>query len=140
MSTKLNPYLNFKGNARQAMEFYHTVFGGDLRMQTFQEYHSAQDPSEENLIMHAELDGEDCMTLMASDTPKRMEYRPGKNVSMSLSGDHAEEDRLSTIFGMLSAGGNVTQPLEKAVWGDTFGMVTDKFGIDWLVNIAGPKM
>ncbi len=140
MSTKLNPYLNFKDNARQAMEFYHSVFGGDLQMQTFQEFHAAEDPSEENLIMHAQLDGADCMTLMAADTPKRMEYRPGKNVSMSLSGEHDEKNRLTTYFTKLSDGGTVTQPLEKAVWGDTFGMLTDKFGIDWFVNITGPKM
>ncbi len=139
MQTKLNPYINFKNNARQAMEFYHGVFGGDLKMQTFKEYHASQNPSEDDLIMHAELDGNDCMTLMASDTPSGMEYRPGTNVSLSLSGDSTFEEQLKTIFDKLSRGGKITQPMEKAIWGDIFGMCTDKFGINWLVNIAAPK-
>ncbi len=140
MSTKLNPYLNFRDNAREAMEFYHGVFGGDLRMQTFKEFHASQDPREDDLIMHAELDGNECMTLMASDTPMRMEYHPGNNVSMSLSGENNDEERLTSIFRKLSDGGNVTMPMEKAMWGDTFGMCTDRFGVQWLVNISAQKM
>ncbi len=142
MSTKLNPYLNFRSNARQAMEFYHGIFGGDLRMQTFKEYNASQDPSEDSLIMHAslELDGDNCMTIMASDTPNRMEYHPGTNVSMSLTGESDAEAQLTNIFGKLSSGGQVSMPLEKAMWGDTFGMCTDKFGINWMVDIAAPKM
>jgi PhnB protein len=142
MPTKLNPYLNFRDNAREAMEFYHSVFGGDLKMQTFKEFHASQDPSEDDLIMHSELelDSDMCMTLMAADTPKRMEYKPGNNVSMSLSGDNNTMDRLTTIFDKLAKGGNITMPMEKAVWGDTFGMCIDRFGINWLVNIAAPKM
>ncbi len=140
MNTKLNPYLNFRDNAREAMEFYHGIFGGDLRMQTFKDYHASQDPSEDDLIMHAELDGQECMTIMASDTPNRMEYRPGSNVSMSLSGDSDTMDHLKMVFDQLCDGGKVTMPMEKAMWGDMFGMCTDKYGINWLVNISGQKM
>src|SRR5512141_803610 len=140
MPTKLNPYLNFRNNARDAMEFYHEVFGGDLRMQTFKEFNASTDPREDNLIMHAELDGNDCMTLMASDTPMRLEYRPGNNVSMSLSGDNMNKDQLVNICDQLSRSGTVTQPLAPAAWGDTFGRVTDQFGVNWLVNIAAAKM
>jgi PhnB protein len=140
MPTKLNPYINFKNNTREAMEFYHSVLGGDLRMQTFKEYHASQDPSEDDLIMHSELDSEYCMTLMAADTPARMEYHPGNNVSMSLTGDSDNETELKAIFDKLALGGSVTMPMEKAIWGDTFGMCTDRFGINWLINIAGPKM
>lgn len=138
MPAKLNPYLSFRDNAREAMEFYHDIFGGDLRIQTFKELHASQDPSEDNLVMHSQLDGEGCMTIMASDTPMRMEYHPGNNVSMSLSGDHKTEERLKTIFEELSMGGMVTMPMEKAMWGDQFGMCTDKFGINWFVNISAP--
>src|SRR5437660_11782756 len=74
---------------------------------------------------------------MASDTPDRMEYQAGTNFSMSLSGDNEAE--LTGYFEKLSAGGNVTMPLEKAPWGDTLGMLTDKFGVPWLVIIAGQK-
>ncbi len=137
MPVQLNPYLNFKDNTRQAMEFYKTVFGGKLTMATFKEFHASQAPSEDNLIRHAELHGDNDITFFASDTPNRMEYKPGTNFSMSLSGDNAAE--LKGYFDKLAAGGKVTMPLEKAAWGDTFGMVTDKFGVAWLVNIASPK-
>ena len=137
MQTKLNPYINFKNNTRQAMEFYHSVFGGKLTMATFKEFHASQDPSEDDLIMHAVLETENGMTLMASDTPSRMEYRPGTNISMSISGDNEAE--LTAYFQKLSDGGMVTMPLAKAIWGDSFGMCNDKFGIGWLVNISAQK-
>ena len=137
MQSKLNPYLSFKNNTREAMEFYRTVFGGKLEVSTFKDYHASQDPSEDNLIMHSVLEAENGITFMASDTPNRMEYRAGTNMSMSLSGDNEAE--LKAYFEKLSAGGMVTMPLEKAIWGDSFGMCTDKFGVQWLVNIAGQK-
>jgi PhnB protein len=137
MQSKLNPYLSFKDNAREAMEFYTTVFGGKLTMSTFKEYHASQDPSEDNKIMHAMLEADNGITFMASDTPNRMEYQAGTNYSMSLSGDNEAE--LQGYFQKLAAGGTVTMPLEKAPWGDTFGMLTDKFGVPWLVNIAGQQ-
>jgi PhnB protein len=137
MQTKLNPYLNFKNNTREAMEFYRTVFGGKLQLSTFKEYYASQDPSEDNMIMHSVLEAENGITFMASDTPSRMEFHPGTNMSMSLSGDNEAE--LTGYFEQLSAGGTVTMALQKAIWGDSFGMCTDKFGVQWLVNIAGQK-
>ena len=137
MQSKLNPYLSFKDNTREAMEFYRTVFGGKLDMSTFKDFHASQDPSEDNMIMHSVLEADNGITIMASDTPNRMEYRPGTNMSMSLTGDNEAE--LKAYFEKLSAGGTVTMPLEKAMWGDSFGMCTDKFGIQWLVNITGQK-
>jgi PhnB protein len=137
MNTQLNPYLSFKDNARQAMEFYKTVFGGKLTMNTFKEYNASQDPNEDNKIMHAELAAENGIVFMASDTPNQMEFRPGTNYSMSLSGDNDSE--LTAYFKKLSAGGMVTMPLEQAPWGDKFGMCTDKFGVAWMVNITSPK-
>jgi len=137
MQTKLNPYLSFNNNSREAMEFYQTVFGGKLNMNTFKEFHASQDPSEDNLIMHSVLEVDNGITFMASDTPSRMEYRPGNTMSMSLSGDN--ETELKAYFEKLSAGGTVTMPLEKAMWGDSFGMCVDKFGVQWLVNISAQK-
>jgi PhnB protein len=138
MQSQLNPYLSFKDNTREAMEFYRTVFGGKLEVSTFKDYHASQVPSEDNLIMHSVLEAENGITFMASDTPNRMEYRAGTNMSMSLSGDHEAE--LKAYFEKLSSGGMVTMPLEKAIWGDSFGMCTDKFGVQWLVNITGQKV
>jgi PhnB protein len=137
MQTRLNPYLNFWDNTRDAMEFYKSVFGGKLDISTFKDFHASQKPSEDDLIMHSVLEGGNGITFMASDTPERMEYKPGNNFSMSLSGE--DEAELSGYFEKLAAGGTVTMPLEKAVWGDMFGMVNDKFGVGWLVNVYAKK-
>ncbi len=135
MTTRLNPYLSFRDTTRQAMEFYRSVFGGELAMNTFGEFHASRDPSEQDKIMHAMLTAPNNFVLMASDTPNSMEYKPGTNYSISLSGDDAAA--LRGWWDKLSAGGTVTMPLEKQMWGDVFGMCTDKFGIGWMVNIAG---
>jgi PhnB protein len=133
MATRLNPYLNFRDNTREAMEFYHGIFGGELRMMTFKEYNASSDPSEDDKIMHAALEAGG-IVFMAADTPNNMDYRPGTNFSMSLSGE--DEDELRGYYEKLSDGGMVTMPMEKAVWGDIFGMVTDRFGVSWLVNVS----
>jgi len=137
MQSQLNPYLSFRDTARQAMEFYQTVFGGKLEMQTFKDFHASADKSEDHKIMHAQLTADNGIVFMASDTPSTMEYRPGTNMSMSLSGENEAE--LRGYYEKLSAGGTIAMPLEKAPWGDTFGMVTDQFGVPWLVNISGQK-
>ncbi len=139
MSTKLNPYINFTDSTRQAMEFYKSIFGGELRLSTFKDYHASSDPSEDNNIMHADLISEDGVNFMAADTPKAMDFHRGTTFSMSLTGDPEDGEKLTGFFNKLSAGGQVTQPLAKAPWGDTFGMCTDKFGITWFVNITAPK-
>jgi PhnB protein len=137
MQTKLNPYLNFRDSAREAMEFYKSVFGGKLTLSTFNEYNASHDPGESDKIMHAMLEAENGITLMAADTPNNMEYQPGTNFNISLSGDN--ETELRGYFEKLSAGGTVSMPLEKAPWGDVFGMVVDKFGVPWLVNISSQE-
>ena len=132
MSVVLDPYLNFRDETREAMEFYRGVFGGELRMMTFKEYQASQDPSEDDKIMHAQLEAEG-IRLMAADTPNSMEYQPGTNFNLSLSGE--DEATLRGYFEKLQEGGKVTMPLEKAAWGDTFGMLIDRFGVSWLVNV-----
>lgn len=134
MQTQLNPYLSFRDNAREAMEFYKTVFGGELEFHTFEEYHASQDPAESNKIMHSMLTAPNGVVFMAADTPNGMEFEQGSNISLSLSGDN--ESELRGYFEKLSAGGTTTMPLEAAPWGATFGMCRDKYGINWMVNIA----
>jgi PhnB protein len=134
MPSTLNPYLNFKDNTREAMEFYRGVFGGKLDVSTFSDNNASPDPSEANKVMHAVLEAPNGITFMAADTPNSMECKPSAGFAMSLSGEN--EDELRGYFDKLSEGGMVTMPLEKAVWGDTFGMVQDKFGVSWLVNIS----
>lgn len=137
MQSRVNPYLSFKNNAREAMEFYKSIFGGKLTMSTFKDFGMAQDPSAENLIMHSMLEAENGITFMGSDTPPGMPYSEGARISMALTGDNTAE--LTGYFEKLGAGGRVNMPLNAAPWGDSFGMVTDRYGIDWMVNIAGKK-
>jgi PhnB protein len=135
VASRLNPYLSFRDNAREAMEFYKSVFGGTLEVNTFGEYGSQG--ADADKLMHAQLETDAGYTLMGADTPEGMPYNPGDNITVSLSGDDAED--LRGYWAKLSEGGNVTVPLEKQMWGDEFGQCTDRFGIGWLVNIGQPS-
>ncbi len=134
MSSRLNPYLGFDGTARQAMEFYRGIFGGELTLSTYGESGMAA-PGHEDKIMHAQLETPAGYTLMASDAPPGMEPSGGSDIQVSLSGD---DDELRGYFAALSEGGTVTMPLEKQMWGDEFGMLVDRFGVNWMVNVSRP--
>ena len=135
MPSRLNPYLSFDGKAREAMDFYHGVFGGELTQQTFAEGGLPAGEGDPDRIMHAQLEAANGMTLMASDAPSSIQYQPPGGISISLSGD--DDAELSGYWDKLLEGGTVTMPLEAAPWGDKFGMLTDRFGVAWMVNIAG---
>ena len=135
MASSLNPYLNFNGDARQAMEFYASVFGGELTLTTFAEF-GAPGPDADR-VMHAALNTDAGYVIMAADVPSSMEYQPMTGASVSLSGDDA--DVLRRYWEQLSAGGTVRMPLEKQAWGDEFGMCVDQFGVPWMVNIGQPQ-
>ncbi len=134
MTTKLNPYLGFRDDARTAMDFYQTVFGGELDYTTFADLNASEDPSEANKIMHAQLSTPGGMTLMAADTPNSMEFSAGARVSVSVTGQ--DEAELRGYWEKLSDGGTVVMPFEMAPWGDLFGMCNDKFGIEWMVSVT----
>jgi PhnB protein len=136
MASRLNPYIAFDGQARAAMEFYQQVFGGDLAINTFGEF-GATDSPDADKIMHSQLETPSGYTMMGSDVPQGMEYSPGTNVSVSLSGD--DTDELHGYWDKLADGGTVSVPLEKQMWGDEFGMCVDRFGIAWMVNITAPQ-
>ncbi|MEU0228629.1 VOC family protein [Streptomyces sp. NPDC006284] len=135
MTSRLNPYLSFDGDARQAMEFYEQVFGGTLALNTFGAAGMADSPQADH-IMHGMLQTPSGFTLMGADMPPGEEHRPGNTHAVSLSGD--DEAELRGYWEKLSAGGSVTVPLEKQMWGDVFGMCTDRFGVPWMVNIGEP--
>lgn len=138
MPTTLNPYLGFRDNAREAMTFYQSVFGGDLALSTFGEFQASEDPAEADKIMHGMLTTDKGLVLMGADTPNGMDLAQGSSISVSLSGD--DEAELRGYWEKLSGdGGSVTVPLEPAPWGDIFGMCTDKFGTAWLVNVNNPQ-
>ena len=135
MTTVLNPYLHFRGQACDAMTFYQSVFGGELDLTTFADLGGMGVPEEDaQQVMHAMLTVHDSMQLMGSDVPSSM---PGEfpNGRVALSGD--DHDTLRGWFRALSEGGTVHVPLEKAPWGDWFGQLEDRFGVAWMVNIAG---
>ncbi len=129
----LNPYIQFRSEAREAITFYASVFGGAPEISTFGEYGDPGEVDPEG-VMHAGLRTPAGFTLMAADTPPGMEFSPGSQITVSLSGD---DDELRTYWERLADGGRVTVPLEKQMWGDEFGEVVDRFGIAWMVNIAG---
>lgn len=134
--TILNPYLGFRDQARPALEFYESVFGGDLAISTFGEFHASEDPAEADKVMHGQLTSPGGLVLMASDTPNSMDYTPGGSHSVSLSGGPADQAELTAFWERLSDGATITMPLGAAPWGDTFGMLVDRFGVSWLVNIT----
>ena len=137
MPSVLNPYISFGENARQALEFYKDVFGGNLSLNTFGEYGDPNAPGSDG-IMHGQLETDNGMTLMAADTPPGMEFNDGGGtITISLSGD--DEQQLRSYWDKLAEGGNVTMPLEKQMWGDVFGMCTDKYGVPWMVDIVPPQ-
>lgn len=136
MTSRLNPYISFDANARQAMEFYRDVFGGTVTLSTFGEF-GAEDSPDADKVMHAMLETDRGFALMAADTPTGMPYDPGSNIAISLSGDDAED--LRAYWEKLAADGTVSMPLEQQVWGDEFGMCVDQFGINWMVNISPPQ-
>lgn len=133
MATRLNPYVNFGDNAREAMTFYQQVLGGSLQLRTFGEYGADQE-SFADLVMHGLLETEDGLTLMGADSPPGMSRTVGNNITISLSGD--DEAVLRERFDGLAEGGSIDVPLERQMWGDVFGQLTDRFGIGWLVNIG----
>ena len=136
MASILNPYISFQDNARQALEFYRDVFGGNLALNTFGDMGAPADAPESAKIMHGMLETDNGFTLMGADTPPGMDFNPGNTMAVSLSGD--DELQLRAYWDMLSGNGTVMVPLEKQMWGDIFGMCTDQFGVTWMVDIGEP--
>lgn len=133
MATILNPYLTFASESRAVLEYYKSIFGGTLALNTYKDFHAAQSPEMEELIMHGQLDTADGMTLMASDDPGA----ESKNVSISVSGE--DEASLRAYWDKLVEGSTIQAPFETAPWGDTFGMLVDKYGVRWMINVNKPQ-
>lgn len=136
MTTQLNPYLGFRGQAREAMTFYQSVFGGVLDVTTFSDMEGGMGvpEAEREQVMHAMLTVSDSVNLMGSDVPSSM---PGDfpHGQIALSGD--DHETLQAWFAKLGEGGEIHVPLEKAPWGDWFGQLADRFGVTWMVNASG---
>lgn len=121
----MSPYITFIGKARTALEFYESVFGGELTMITLKDANAAQTPEQENLLMHGQLVTKDGMTLMASDDPEGI--NKSQNLTVAVSGD--DETTLRGYWEKLAKEGTVIKPF------DTFGILIDKFGVRWMINV-----
>ncbi len=137
---KLNPYLSFKSEAKDALDVYRSVLGGELTVSTFGEnpMEAMPTPAEDkDLDMHGQLDAPGGLTIMAADTPSFMEYvAPTSGVTVSLTGGPDDHEYIKGAYEKLSDGATPGQPLELAPWGDYYGALTDRFGISWMFDIA----
>ena len=135
MTAELVPYLMFRGQAREALDLYTSVFGGEAEIMTFADMGGMGLPEEQHgLIMHAALQAPG-VHIYVSDTPESM-GEAHANGAMALSG--TDVGTLRGWWSGLAEGGTVDVPLEKAPWGDYFGQVKDRFGVDWMFNMADP--
>jgi PhnB protein len=139
MATLLNAYLGFDNQAREAMEFYRSVFGGELDITPYNSFGPPDDPADADKVMHSVLKTPAGLTLMGSDAPAGMERDSGSSISLSLSGGSEDDSTLRSYWDGLSAGATITMPLATAQWGDVFGMLTDRYGTQWMVSIEAPK-
>ncbi len=133
----MNPYLSFRDGALTAMEFYRSVFGGELTSSAYADFGMSDDPADADKTMHSQLLTTEGWVLMAADLPASLEHTPSQAVSVSLSGGPDEQDKLTGWYDRLAEDGQVLQPLEQAPWGDSFGACIDRFGTSWMVNIGG---
>jgi PhnB protein len=136
MKPTLTPYLNFMGQTADAMKFYQTIFGGDLKMQTFAESGMPTSDEDKDKIIHADLKN-DAMSFMASDGNAERPVHMGDNIQMSIVG--TDEALLTKYFNGLAEGGKIDMPLAKQFWGDIYGQLTDKFGVHWMVNVSASE-
>jgi len=135
---KLHPYLNFAGNAEEALNFYKDALEGDVIMlNRFGESPMPSDDDWKQKIMHARLQFGDDNIIMISDTMKGNSISTHGNIQLSIGLD--DEEKTKQIFDNLADGGKVTMPLAKQFWGDLFGMLQDKFGISWMLNCTPKK-
>lgn len=136
MSVQLTPYLAFRTQAREALDFYASVFGGVPTYSSYSEFGMGGD-GEGDKVMHGQLETPHGLLLMAADRPDSFPLETENAISLSLFGGSEDEDRLTGWFAALAEGGAVHEPLAKAPWGDSFGQLDDRFGIHWMVNIGG---
>ena len=139
MVVDLNAYLQFQSEAREALEFYQQVFGGELDISTFGDYELNEDPADADLVMHGMLETDNGLAFMASDTPVGMEYSGIRGVSLALFGTLEDEVELRQYWDALTEGGQVQMPLEQAPWGDYFGQLVDRYGVNWMFDFGDPQ-
>ncbi|MFD6179174.1 MULTISPECIES: VOC family protein [unclassified Isoptericola] len=138
---RLNPYLSFKNQAREALEFYRSVLGGELDISTFGGMPADSGmpipDSDKDLVMHGQLETPSGLTLMAADSGSMMPYvAPTSGVTVALTGGPEDHDYVAGAYAKLADGGSDAMPFDKAPWGDYYGQVTDRYGITWMFDVG----
>ena len=135
MSIKTTTHLNFRGDARAALDFYHTVFGGEKTVVTYEGANASQDPSTADQIMWGQVMADNGFHVMAYDVPPFMAWEPGANAYfVSVRGESNEE--VTKFWEGLSDGAEIVQPLGPAAWAPLYGMLKDRFGVVWVLDVA----
>jgi PhnB protein len=135
MSVTAVTHINLRGTARQALEFYQSVFGGQLALVTYKDAGNVQHPSDADHIMWGQVDSDNGFRVMAYDVPVATPWSQGENAYfVSLRGDAAEE--IAAQWKKLAEGSTIIRPLEKAQWSPLYGMLKDKFGVVWVLDVA----
>ncbi|EPH44681.1 VOC family protein [Streptomyces aurantiacus] len=135
MSVNAVTHLNFRGDARAALTFYQSVFGGDVAMVTYKDAGNVQEPSEADQVMWGQVAADNGFRVMAYDVPARLPWNRGENAFfVSLRGETPEE--ITAYWERLSDGATVLQPLGRAQWSPLYGMLTDRFGVTWVVDVV----
>ncbi|PRZ08209.1 PhnB protein [Isoptericola sp. CG 20/1183] len=135
---RLTPYLSFRDQAREALEFYRTALGGELEIMTFGSMPGmTDDPAEEELVMHGQLEAPGGLVLMAADTPSSMPYVPATSgVTVALTGGPEDMDHVQAAISTLLDGATDVMPFDPAPWGDHYGQLTDRYGITWMFDVG----
>lgn len=137
MTVKTTTHLNFRGQARAALEFYHAVFGGQLTTVTYKDMGAVQNPAEADQIMWGKVEAESGFRIMAYDVPSRLDYGPGE-IPFFVSLSVTEADELKALWEKLSADATIIQPIGPAAWTPLSGMLKDRFGITWVGDVEVP--
>ncbi|MFM9607446.1 VOC family protein [Streptomyces niveiscabiei] len=137
MSITTTTHLNFRGTARRALDFYGSVFGGSALAVTYKDAGAVQDESEADWVMWGEVRADNGFHVMAYDVPSHLPWNQGENpFFVSVRGDDTAE--VTALWEKLADGSTVVRPLEPAPWAPLYGMLTDRFGVTWVLDVTAP--
>ena len=135
MTLNVTAHLNFRGNARAVLEFYQSVFGGDLVAFTYRDTNNVQDPAEADQIVWGQVSADNGFRVMAYDVPSSLPWNQGENpFFVSVRSESVEE--ITTYWDGLIGGSTIVQELAPSGWAPLYGMVTDRFGVTWVLDVA----
>ncbi|WP_433445107.1 VOC family protein [Nonomuraea sp. CA-141351] len=135
MSVNVVTHLNFRGDARAALTFYQSVFGGDVAVVTYKDAGNVQQPSEADQVMWGQVAAGNGFRVMAYDVPSHLPWNQGENAFfVSVRGEAADE--ITAYWGKLTDGATVLQPLGPAQWAPLYGMLKDRFGVTWVLDVV----